>query len=118
MTPSSRLAFLGRTLLGLIREPRTTCSWLWGAYLQFTPPVRWLSPKRREAIAAVTRLLADERHLRETCREATRDALHAELFEAAGRLRRAVDVYALACGRVAPASRRRPPASRPPNRPN
>lgn len=115
--PRSRLAFLGRTILGLMREPRITWSWVWGAYLQFTPPVLWLSPKRRQAVAAVAQILAEERHVRETCREATRDALHAELYEAMARLQRAAGPYALA-RELAPVPRRRPRASRPPNRPN
>ncbi|MFE5584272.1 hypothetical protein [Kitasatospora sp. NPDC056531] len=111
------IASLGRTLLGLIREPRITWSWIWGAYLQFTPPVLWLSPKRRRALAAAARMLAEERHIREMCREATRDALHAELSEATDRLHRAAALYALVREPI-PAPRRRPPVSRPPNRPN
>ncbi|MFJ3218105.1 hypothetical protein ACIPLC_19555 [Kitasatospora sp. NPDC086801] len=70
------------------------------------PPLLWLSPKRRRAVAAVERVLAEEWHIRQTCDEAARDALHAELYEAMA-------------GLHAPAPRRRPrTASRPPNRPN
>ncbi|MFI2611512.1 hypothetical protein [Kitasatospora sp. NPDC018619] len=117
MTPPSRLVFLGRTVLALVREPRTTWSWLWGGYLQFAPPVLWFSPRRRETVAAVARLLADERHLRETCTEAAWEALHAELAEATDRLRRATVLHALTRELAAP-PRRRPAGSgsRPPNR--
>ncbi|MEV7937378.1 hypothetical protein AB0O82_14715 [Kitasatospora sp. NPDC088264] len=53
------------------------------------------------------RTLAEEWHIRQTCDEAARDALHAELSEAVAGLH------------LAPAPRRRPRAApRPPNRPN
>ncbi|MFI8459296.1 hypothetical protein [Kitasatospora sp. NPDC085464] len=112
------IAFIGRTILGLVREPRATWSWFWGGYLRFAPPVLWFSPERRRAVAAAALMLAEERQLRETCREAARDALRAELREATERLRRAAARYAAARELAAAPRRRRPPASRPPNRPD
>ncbi|MFJ4597251.1 MULTISPECIES: hypothetical protein [unclassified Kitasatospora] len=101
------MPMFGRAFLDLMRKARVTCLWLWGVHLQFAPPVLWLSPERRRAVAAVERTLAEERHIRQTCDEAARDALHAELSEAVAGLH------------LAPAPRRRPRAApRPPNRPN
>ncbi|MDH6707006.1 hypothetical protein P3T27_003735 [Kitasatospora sp. MAA19] len=110
---------IGRAILGLLRQARVTCLWLWGAHLQFAPPLLWFSPRRRKAVAAVERVLAEEWHLRQACDEAARDALHAELSEAMARLQQAAGGSYVLARRPAPAPRRRPrAASRPPNRPN
>lgn len=110
-----RVLFLGRTLRSLVVTPRDTWAWVWGAYLQFTPPVLWVSSGRRHAVATVTRLRDEDAYLRETCREITRDALRAELDNPRdpvvliGLLRVVLDDHS-------PHRRRR--VDRPPNRPN
>ena len=113
MSPHSRLAFLGRTVRGLVREPRETWAWIWGAYLQLSPVVLAVSPKRRQAVAAVERMRADDRDFREMCRTLARDMLRRELDSPE---RDATIVLGLL--RTILDDGRRPRANHPPNRPN
>ncbi|MFJ6137642.1 hypothetical protein [Kitasatospora sp. NPDC092286] len=79
MNPHSRLAFLGRMLRGLATEPRVTWTWVWGVYLQFWPPVLWVSPRRRRAAREYDRILAQEQYEAEIGREITRSMIRQEL---------------------------------------
>ncbi|WP_316528465.1 hypothetical protein [Kitasatospora brasiliensis] len=117
MNLRDRCAFLGRTVHSLMREPRVTWSWIWGAYLQFTPPVLWFSPGRRQAVARANRVRDDERHAHEALAEAVRDAILAQVEEAKAHAQRAAALYDLV-HEVIPAPPRRPRVARPPNRRN
>ncbi|MFE4972494.1 hypothetical protein ACFRAR_10270 [Kitasatospora sp. NPDC056651] len=112
-----RLRFLGRTFRSLICEPRVTWSWIWGAYLQFAPPVLWFSPGRRQAVAWAKQVRDDERRAQQVLAEAARDAVLAELAAVKARLKDSADLHTLVRELVAvPHHRAR--TNRPPNRPN
>ncbi|MFE4519777.1 hypothetical protein ACFRMQ_37040 [Kitasatospora sp. NPDC056783] len=118
MNLRDRLAFLGRAAHSLMREPRVTWSWIWGAYVQFAPPVLWFSPDRRQAVAWAKRVRDDERQADQVLAEAAREAVLAQVDEAMRHARRAADLYGLVNEVLAIPHRRPRAANRPPNRPN
>ncbi|MFE4977922.1 hypothetical protein ACFRAR_38215 [Kitasatospora sp. NPDC056651] len=118
MNLRDRLAFLGRAVRSLVREPRVTWSWIWGAYVQFAPPFLWFSPGRRRAVAWAKQVRDDERQADLVLAEATREAVLAQVDEAMRHAQRAADLYGLVHEVLALPHRRPRAADRPPNRPN
>ncbi|MFE4519817.1 hypothetical protein ACFRMQ_37250 [Kitasatospora sp. NPDC056783] len=112
-----RLAYLGRIVWDLIRAPRVTWSWVWGAHLQFAPPVLWLNPKKRRAAASADQLIADEKQVDQVLSDAFHAGVIAEIMEAKLQSAEIADLCEVV-RELAPVPVRRGRSGRPPNRPN